>query len=97
MAVVTNGYKEDRLGDWPAAQRATEVESIYVQPHNRWVVSLVVGYDEEDGVPDAKDAALSALELTRDGSQAGTQWFVYDRQTGHTHLFEQEEFDGNDD
>lgn len=69
-----------------------EIETPYVSPGDRWVVGLVVGYSGME-VPDAIEAADSALELTRDGSHDGTVWSVCDRATGETKLIEQHEFD----
>ncbi len=71
--------------------RRHEVSSIYVHPAERFVVSLIVGYADE--VRCAWEAALAALELTRDGGQGGTRWFVFDRCTGKLHSFDQDEFD----
>lgn len=76
----------------PRGYELEETASIYVQPDERYIVSLIVGYDADDAT-DAMDAAHSALELTRDGGQAGTRWFVYDRETKVMHTFEQVEFD----
>jgi hypothetical protein len=71
--------------------RRHEVSSIYVHPDERFVVSLIVGYGDEVRYP--WEAALAALELTRDGGHAGTRWFVFDRATNRLQSFEQEEFD----
>lgn len=71
-----------------------EVASIYAHRNERFVVSLVVGYDPSEGdVLTPKSAAASALELTRNDGSNGTVWFVYDRQTGQLHQFEQDEFE----
>lgn len=68
-----------------------EVGSIYVAPGDRFVVSLIVGYGEEVSTPE--EAALAALELTRDTGSHGTGWHVFDRQEGVMHFLEQERFD----
>jgi hypothetical protein len=82
--------------EWPPrGYELEETASIYVQPDERYIVSLIVGYDGDD-CPNAKDAAHLALELTRDGGHAGTRWFVFDRQTGAMHTYEQVEFDDRD-
>lgn len=73
-----------------------EVDSIYVDSDERFVVSLIVGYSAPDhGVAPKtpKEAAAAALALTRDEGSYGTHWFVYDRQTGKMHRFEQQEFE----
>jgi hypothetical protein len=69
-----------------------EVASIYVESDDRYVVSLIVGY-HDGAASGAMDAALAALETTRDGAQYGTVWKVHDRVTGEMHTFEQEQFD----
>lgn len=74
-----------------------EVSSIYDDEEDRWIVSLVVGYEpERDKVETIEQAAKAALELTRDGGQEGTYWYVYDRDTGRGKFFEQSEFDRPD-
>jgi hypothetical protein len=70
-----------------------EVKSIYANASDRFIVSLVVGYDDDPIVKDAKDAAAHALSLLRDGECGGTIWHVFDRKTGEMHVFKQEEFD----
>lgn len=75
-----------------------EVQSIYVDREERFVVSLVVGYSEEDlahdgGEVSPRAAAKWALELTRDEGSNGTHWFVYDRHEQRMHSFEQSDFD----
>ncbi len=72
--------------------RRHEVSSIYVGPDDRYIVSLLVGYASED-VRTPKEAARAALDLTRDCGAADTHWFVYDRVTQLTHMFEQSAFD----
>lgn len=84
-----------------------ETESIYVDRKDRYVVSLIAGYTDEDIAEDypgddylptepterARMAAHYALELTRDEGQRGTAWFVYDRQERWMHSFEQAEIE----
>lgn len=76
-----------------------EVDSIYVDVDERFVVSLVVGYGKpdngqpRDGVSTPEEAAAAALDLTRDEGSGDTVWFVHDRTTGRTHQFEQEDFE----
>lgn len=71
---------------------------------DRYVVSLIVGYADEDigtsetTVPriveaNMKEAAKAALDLTRDEGQSDTFWHVYDRKTKKGRFFEQGEFD----
>jgi len=82
-----------------------EVETQYVDPGDRFIVSMVVGYDE-DTIRDnfyegarprvatmAKVAASAALQLTRDEGSSDTVWYVYDRKTGSWFHFEQDEFE----
>jgi hypothetical protein len=73
--------------------RRNEVTSIYVDPDERFVVSLVVGYSARDDVHTAEDAARTALELTQDDNATGTVWHVFDRQTQQMHRLSQREFD----
>ncbi len=83
-----------------------ELNSIYVHPEDRFIVSLIVGYNPvrdpiadllEDEDPSAEDlaraAATAALELTRDDGRGGTHWHVHDRETGQSHFFEQDQFE----
>jgi hypothetical protein len=72
-----------------------EIDSIYVHPNERFVVSLIVGYGGpgQGEVRSPRRAAAAALDLTRDEGSNGTHWFVYDRKTGAMHLFEQDEFE----
>lgn len=75
-----------------------EVGSIYVDENERFVVSFIVGYGgHDDGVETAKSAAHWALELTRDEGCSDTKWFVYDREMGVMHEFEQADFEEDDD
>lgn len=71
-----------------------ELNSIYCDDKNRFVVSLIVGYggDEADGVGSAREAAFAALELTSDSGWDDTLWYVFDRQTGTMHSFTQDQF-----
>jgi hypothetical protein len=66
-----------------------ELGNTYVGEKDRFVVSLVVGYEESEGVSTPEEALASALDLTRDGGSWDTHWYVFDRQTGTLHLFEQ--------
>ena len=66
-----------------------EIGNTYVGADDRFVVSLVIGYAAEDDVQTPEDALKHALDLTRDGGSWDTNWYVYDRQTGELHLFEQ--------
>lgn len=75
-----------------AAFTRHEVDSIYVDSVERFVVSLIVGYPSAQ-VRTAKRAAAAALALTRDDGSPGTVWKVYDRTTGTMHEFTQGEFE----
>jgi hypothetical protein len=82
-----------------------EIDSIYAHAEDRFIVSLIVGYTEEDlfseqdaanggeNTATPREAARWALDLTRDEGASGTYWFVFDRKTGKMHTFEQHEFD----
>lgn len=69
-----------------------EVDSIYVDRHERYVVSLVVAYDGET-VRSARHALAAALDLTRDAGSRSTLWFVFDRVTGQMMTMEQSDFE----
>jgi hypothetical protein len=60
----------------------------YVTPRDRHIVCLEVGYDSLDT---PEQAVAAALSLTRDQGSPGTQWHVYDRQTGEGRVVEQSE------
>lgn len=69
-----------------------EVDSVYVTPGDRFVVSLVVGYnpkDTDDTVTTPEQAAAAALGLVLDGPGGDTHWSVYDRETGATKTISQ--------
>jgi hypothetical protein len=80
-----------------------EVSSQYVEEgRDRWIVSLVVGYADEDfgtgsdqltAEQKAKLAAGAALDLTKDEGSSDTVWFVYDRLDRQMYRFEQDDFD----
>lgn len=70
----------------------TELGNTYVHSSDRYVVSLIVGYaDDEAASPE--HAAAGALALTQDAGASDTNWYVYDRKTGMLHLLEQIEFE----
>lgn len=69
--------------------RPAEIETAYVQDSDRFVVSLIVGYGQADGVTSPAAALAAALDLTRDAGSAGTQWYVFDRQSQRMHRLEQ--------
>lgn len=72
-----------------------ELGNTYVSRGNRFVVSLLVGYggDEDPNITDAETAAAAALALTRDEGSYGTQWYVFDRETGVLHMIEQRDIE----
>ena len=71
-----------------------EIDTIYVDPEERFVVSLIVSYDlQTDGIDTIEAAAQAALEMTRDEGADGTVWHVYDRHTGLMHVLRQKDFD----
>ena len=71
-----------------------EIDSIYVEPTDRFVVSLIVSYDDAPQFDTPQQAASAALELTRDDGSGDTIWYVYDRDTGAMYQFEQSDFEG---
>lgn len=67
----------------PRGFQAHEVDSIYAQPDDRYVVSLIVTY--EDGRPDGADspydAVAAALRLVAMPAGRKAMFIVYDRVT----------------
>jgi len=76
-------------GQWPPrGYQANETASYYVDPADRWVVSFVQGFGDEDvASAEAADAALWDVENQR------PTWYVYDRHTGAMHAFTQRDGD----
>lgn len=70
-----------------------ELDTIYLDPNDRFVVSLIIGCGERDDIDTPEAAASSALQLTRDEGSHGTHWFVYDRETGQMHTLVQNGFE----
>lgn len=68
-----------------------EIGNTYVGQKDRFVVSLVVGYEENDECRTPEEALAHAIDLTRDGGSWDTHWYVYDRQTKTLHLLEQKQ------
>ena len=73
--------------------RAEEVSTIYMADLDRYIVSLIVGYAEDDEVTSPHDAAYFALRLTTDEGSTDTVWRVYDRVTEKTYEFTQREME----
>jgi hypothetical protein len=73
--------------------RADEVSTIYAGDRDRYIVSLIVGYGEDDDVTDPRKAAYHALRLTQDDGSPDTMWRVYDRVTGETFEYTQRELE----
>jgi hypothetical protein len=73
------------------------LQTIYVRPEDRYVVSLIVGYREACAddttewppIDNPRAAAFWALRLTRDQDSPNTVWCVYDRVKDETILLEQ--------
>ncbi len=73
------------------------LQTIYVRPEDRYIVSLIVGYreasadatNERPAIDNPRAAAFWALRLTRDEDSTDTVWCVYDRVTDETILLEQ--------
>ncbi len=57
-----------------------ELGNTYAHPTDRYVVSLIVGY-QDDEAASPHHAAAAALALTQDAGAHDTHWYVYDRQT----------------
>jgi len=74
-----------------------EVDSIYVDAEERFVVSFITSYGGVDGIKTAQSAGHWALELTRDEGCPDTKWFVYDRVTHVMHEFNQSEIEEDED
>lgn len=73
--------------------RVEDVSSVYLGDRDRWVVSFIVGYAEDDEVGSARDAARCALQLTTDDGRRDIVWRVYDREAEETFEFTQREID----
>ena len=66
----------------------SELGNTYAESGNRYIVSLIVGYDDHEATSPAA-AVAHTLNLTRDADADGTHWYVYDRQTHTLHLITQ--------
>lgn len=68
-----------------------ELGNTYAGPNDRFIVSLIVGYQDTDKhqPATAKQAGAAALDLTTDDGSHDTHWYVFDRKTGELHMFEQ--------
>jgi hypothetical protein len=71
--------------------KAHEVESDYVNESNRFVVSFVVGYDQDELLKTPREAAAHALSLIVEGDSDANVWHVFDRKSGNLHRVEQGE------
>ena len=65
-----------------------ELGNTYVDSDSRYVVSLIVGYTDNDA-SSPENAVASAIDLTRDENSYSTHWWVYDRETKTSILIEQ--------
>jgi hypothetical protein len=69
-----------------------EIGSTYAGPEDRFLVSLVVGYEPGEGVHTPEQALSRTLEMIQESESRGdTQWHVHDRKTGITHVLEQKQ------
>lgn len=74
---------------------AEALNTIYVSElengdDERFIVSLIVGYDEQrDNIVSPEQAVAAAVALTKDHGQSGTMWHVFDRLTGESQFIEQ--------
>jgi hypothetical protein len=75
---------------------AQHIDDTFVADNDRYVVSLIVGY-RDDEARNVYRAAASALDRTRDLGSFDTVWTVFDRHTGELHLLEQGEVDPDSD
>lgn len=66
----------------------SELGNTYAESGNRYIVSLIVGYDDHEATSPAA-AVAHTLKLTRDADADGTHWYVYDRHTRSLHLVTQ--------
>lgn len=58
-----------------------EVSSVYVRPTARYVVSLIVGMDDDEA--DSPESAVSSMvEMIRDKNRTPIVFVVHDRETG---------------
>lgn len=73
--------------------RLEELGNTYAGPEDRFIVSLIVGYRDDEGyLPQTPaQAVAAALELTQDEGSSGTHWHCYDRKTKTLHLILQSE------
>jgi hypothetical protein len=73
-----------------------DVASIYVDDRDRFIVSLIVGYSDDEA-RSAEQAGALGLMVTQGPQQRSTVWSVYDRVTDTHSRFEQAELqDGLD-
>lgn len=74
---------------------AEALDTIYVAnteggDDERFVVSLIVGYDEQrDNIVSPQQAVAAAIALTKDPEQHSTMWCVFDRLTGRKSFINQ--------
>lgn len=67
----------------PRGFRWIETASSYAGWNDRWIVSLIAGYDA-DAVSTAVGACAAARDLVVGPGRDGTRWFVHDRAAGST-------------
>lgn len=68
-----------------------EIDTVYLKPEDRFVVSLVIGYGNDD-VTCGEEAVAAALALvTFEEPSPETLWHVHDRQTGDSRYILQED------
>lgn len=59
----------------------SEVDTVYLRPNDRYVVSLVIGYTNDDvASPEQAVAAAVALNVLDEDAHL-TMWHVYDRES----------------
>ena len=65
-----------------------EIGNTYVGEQDRFVVSVVIGYSESDGVTSPLEALQAGIRLIEGEGSEDTHFYVYDRKTKQLQLFE---------
>ena len=91
-------WEKDEPPDEPPTFRSHEIGSIYGNHLDRFVVSLIATYEDDDklGATNPNAAAAAALALVNDGDCHDTVWHVFDRKTQTMHEVIQGDFDNGE-